>query len=134
VLATNSHCRLGAAACDSRDFWLAAYSERQVLVEGWSYTEPAFAAGGLWDHTLAASPFWDPALLAANDEVFYRPSAANVAAFTAAHHVRWLVAVGTTPDPARGVRADLHASADLAKYAVPRFHAGEITVYEVSGQ
>ena len=132
LVATNSHCRLGGNGCDSRDFWLAAYSERQVLVEGWSYTEPAFATGGLWDHTLAGSPFWDPALLAANDEVFYRPSAAGVAAFGRAHHVRWLVAVGTVPDPAPGVKANLHASADLARYATPRFHAGDITVYEVS--
>jgi len=134
LVATNSHCRLGGNGCDSRDFWLAAYSERQVLVEGWSYTEPAFASGGLWDYTLAGSPFWDPALLAANDEVFYRPSAADVAAFTRAHHVRWLVAVGTIPDPARGVKANLHASPDLARYATPRFHAGDITIYEVTGQ
>jgi hypothetical protein len=131
LVATNSHCRFGANGCDSRDFWLAAYSERQVLVEGWSYTEPAFASGGLWDHTLAASPFWDPALLAANDEVFYQPTAANVAAFTQTHGVRWLVAVGTTPDPARGVKGMLQASPDLAQYAVPRFRAGDITVYEV---
>jgi hypothetical protein len=134
LVATNSHCRLGGKGCDSRDFWLAAYSERQVLVEGWSYTEPAFAAGGLWDSTLTGSPFWDPALLAANDEVFYRPTAANVATFTRTHHLRWLVAVGSTPDPARGATTDLHASAGLARYAVPRFRAGDITVYEVSGQ
>ena len=132
LVATNSHCRLGGNGCDSRDFWLAAYSERQVLVEGWSYTEPAFASGGLWDHTLAGSPFWDPALLAANDAVFYRPSAAGVAALSRTHHVRWLVAVGTIPDPARGVKANLHASAGLAKYATPRFHAGDITVYQIS--
>ena len=134
LVATNSHCRLGGNGCDSRDFWLAAYSERQVLVEGWSYTEPAFASGGLWDYTLAGSAFWNQPLLTANDDVFYHPTAANVAAFTKAHDVRWLVAVGTIPDPARGVKANLHASPDLAKYAVPRFHAGDITVYEVSGQ
>jgi hypothetical protein len=132
-VATNSHCRLGGNGCDSRDFWLAAYSERQVLVEGWSYTEPAFASGGLWDWTLAGSPFWDPALLAANDEVFYHPTAANVAAFAQAHRVRWLVAVGTIPFPARGVKKMLHANPDLARFATPRFHAGDIAVYEVAG-
>ena len=133
-MATNSHCRYGGNGCDSRDFWLAAYAERQVLVEGWSYTEPALSSGGLWDWTLAGSPFWDQALLTANDQVFYQPTAANVAAFAKAHGVRWLVAVGTIPDPARGVKANLHASPDLAKYATPRFHAGDITIYEVTGQ
>ena len=44
------------------------------------------------------------------------------------------VAVGTIADPARGVKANLHANADLARYATPRFHAGDITVYEVTGQ
>ncbi|WP_433363055.1 hypothetical protein ACQPZX_31425 [Actinoplanes sp. CA-142083] len=130
-VATNSHCRLGGNGCDSRDFWLSAYSERHVVLEGWSYTEPAFASGGLWDYTLAGSPFWDPALLAANDEIFYHPTAANVAAFTQAHQVRWLVAVGTIPDPARGVKRNLHASPALAQFAEERFRAGEITVYQV---
>ncbi|MFI5889960.1 hypothetical protein ACIA5D_07540 [Actinoplanes sp. NPDC051513] len=130
-VATNSHCRFGGNGCDSRDFWLAGYSERQVLLEGWSYTEPAFASGGLWDYTLAGSPFWDPALLAANDEIFYHPTTANVAAFTRSHHIRWLVAVGTMPNPARGVKNNLHANPSLAQFAEPRFRAGDITVYEV---
>lgn len=117
IVATNSHCRTNVTGCDSRDFWLAAYAERRVVLQGWSYTERAFATGGLYDGTLARSRFWDPALLAANDAVFTAPTAASVASFTRAHGVRWLVAVG--PAPA------------LARYATERFTAGRVTVFEV---
>lgn len=134
VVATNSHCRFAAAGCDSRDFWLSAYAERRVVVEGWSYTEPAFESGGLWDRTLGYSPFWDPALLAANDAVFYQPTAANVAAFTRQHGVRWLVAVDTTPSTDPEVRSWLVANPDLARYAMPRFWGAGVVVYEVTGE
>ncbi|GAB1644582.1 hypothetical protein [Krasilnikovia sp. MM14-A1259] len=133
VVATNSHCRSNVGGCDSRDFWLAAYSERQVVVEGWSYTEQAFETGGLWDGTLARSVFWDQPLLAANDAMFYQPTAANVADFTRAHHVRWLVAVRKTQSPIEIIKnRHVTASPDLGRYATPRFHAGDITIYEVT--
>ncbi|SNY60910.1 hypothetical protein [Paractinoplanes atraurantiacus] len=133
VVATNSHCRQNIHGCDSRDFWLAAYSERQIVVEGWSYTEPAFASGGLWDGTLSRSPFWDQALLAENDALFYVPTAENVAAFTTAHNVRWLVAVDWTQDPTDiGRTRFLNADPALADFATERFRSGAITVYEVS--
>ncbi|GLY04664.1 hypothetical protein [Actinoplanes sp. NBRC 101535] len=130
-VATNSHCRLGAGPCDSRDFWLAAFAERQVVLEGWSYTEPAFASGGLYGRTLYRSVFWEPELLAANDEVFHAPTAERVDAFTREHDVRWLVAVGNTtiPDPGRrGLRA---ADPGLGRFADQRFRAGDVTVYQV---
>jgi hypothetical protein len=131
VVATNSHCRRGSRGCDSRDFWVAAYSERQVVVEGWSYTEAAFETGGLWDLTLARSPFWDPQLLAANDDVFYRPTAENVAAFTRQHGVRWLVAVRGVPTPARGANVpSAEPDPNLGSFAVERYRAGDVVVYE----
>ncbi|MGX6602500.1 hypothetical protein ACWKSP_10250 [Micromonosporaceae bacterium Da 78-11] len=133
VVATNSHCRTNIPGCDSRDFWLAAYSERQVVLEGWSYTEQAFETGGLWDRTLAYSKFWDPQLLAANDAVFYQPSAANVASFTGEHGVRWLVAVRSTVSPDPTVRKPVSASPALAQFATERFRAGNVTIYEVAG-
>ncbi|MFF5085371.1 hypothetical protein ACFY36_50735 [Actinoplanes sp. NPDC000266] len=133
VVATNSHCRQGIAGCDSRDFWLAAYSERQIVVEGWSYTEPAFATGGLWDGTLSRSPFWDQDLLAANDAMFSAPTAENVASFTEAHHVRWLVSVRWTQDPTDiGRTRFVEADPALGGFATERFRAGDIVVYEVS--
>jgi hypothetical protein len=107
--------------CDSRDFWVAAYAERQVVVEGWSYTEPALSSGGLYDGTLARSTFWDPDLLAENDAIFYAPSAAGVADFTRDHRVRWLVAVGPKVSP------------NLVRYATPRYRSGDVQIYQVAG-
>jgi hypothetical protein len=133
VVATNSHCRATIPGCDSRDFWLAAYSERQVVLEGWSYTEPAFETGGLWDRTLGFSRFWDPGLLSANDAVFYRPSAENVASFAREHNVRWLVAVTSTVSTNPRVRRPISASADLERFATKRFHSGKVTIYEITG-
>ena len=132
VVATNSHCRTNIRGCDSRDFWLAAYSERQVVLEGWSYTEQAFESGGLWDRTLGYSKFWDPQLLAANDAVFYHPTAEHVAAFTKRHRVRWLVAVNSTVSTDPAVRRPLSASPQLGRFVTKRYHAGDVTIYEVA--
>ncbi|MEU4556820.1 hypothetical protein AB0F72_00390 [Actinoplanes sp. NPDC023936] len=130
-VATNSHCRQGYSPCDSRDFWLAAFSERQVVLEGWSYTEPAFSTGGLWDRTLYRSKFWDPGLLQRNDEVFTDPTAERVNSFTAEHGVRWLVAVGSVPLPDPDRKGEVWASPELAQFATERYRAGDVTVYEV---
>jgi hypothetical protein len=121
LVATNSHCRIvhPNGGCDSREFWVAAYSERQVLVEGWSYTEPAYDSGGLWDGTLSGSHFWDHPMLAANDLVFYHPTAARIVSFVSTYHVRWLVAVGPLVSPL------------LASYATLRFTTGDVSVYEL---
>jgi hypothetical protein len=91
-------------------FLLSAYAERRVLVEGWSYTEPALGSGTIWDGTPDRSKFWDPGLLATNGDVFYYPTAANVAAFTRQYGVRWLVAVDGTPSPDPAVRRPLRVS------------------------
>ncbi|BBH64165.1 hypothetical protein ACTI_08500 [Actinoplanes sp. OR16] len=130
-VATNSHCRAQISPCDSRDFWLAAWSERQVVLEGWSYTEPAFSTGGLWDRTLYRSVFWDPALLERNDQVFYDPTAERVNSFVRDHGVRWLVAVGTTQIPSPDQKGEVWASPELAQFATERYRTGDITVYEV---
>ena len=78
LVATNLHCRprpTSTAPCDARHFWVSAYSERHMLVEGWAYTTVATAYGiahGVSDRTV---PFWDQPMLAANDEAFAWPSA-----------------------------------------------------------
>ena len=122
LVATNSHCPVvfTRTNCDSRDFWVAAYAERQVLVEGWSYTEPALSSGGLFDGILAYSKFWDPALLAENDAIFRSPTAASVADFARTHRVRWLVAVNNK-----------NLSPDLDRYATLRYRSGDVRVYEL---
>ncbi|WP_433826742.1 hypothetical protein ACQP2E_32215 [Actinoplanes sp. CA-015351] len=131
IVATNSHCRAQISPCDSRDFWLAAFSERQVVLEGWSYTEPAFSTGTIWDRTLYRSHFWDPALLNRNDEIFVDPTAERVSSFTRDHGVRWLVAVGTTQIPDPDAKGEIWASPELAQFATERYKAGDVTVYEV---
>jgi hypothetical protein len=133
VVATNSHCRQQVNGCDSRDFWLAAFTERQILIEGWSYTETALEQGDVWDGLLARTTFWDQPLLAANDAVFYRPTAADVAAFTRANHVKWLVSVAHTQDPTNIPKTRLlTANPELGKFATERFHSGDVTVYQVN--
>ncbi|QNE18723.1 hypothetical protein F1D05_13395 [Kribbella qitaiheensis] len=55
-LATNSHCMpaYDPARCDTRNFWLSAYAERRVLVEGWAYTPSAQSSKNAMN-----GPFWD---------------------------------------------------------------------------
>ncbi|MGC5017373.1 hypothetical protein [Micromonospora sp. DT47] len=119
LVATNSHCRHpGRPFCDNRDFWLAAYGERRVLVEGWAYVERAMEGRTIHDH-LGASKYWDPQRLADNDVVFTAPTAGNVATLARTYRVRWLVAVGPKVSP------------ELARYATPRFRSGDVAVFEI---
>jgi hypothetical protein len=115
VVATNVHC-IGyfGTACDPRSFWLSAYSERRVLVEGWSFA-PRMASNGL-------APFWDQAKLAANDAAFASPSARSLADLRRRYGVRWLV-VDRQVAPESPLLATLaHKVFDngrLAVYALP---------------
>jgi hypothetical protein len=114
VVATNAHC-IGywGDRCDSRSFWLSAYAERSVLVEGWGFA-PRLATAGL-------APFWDPVLLARNDAAFTDPTAAGLRELRTAHGVRYLVV-----DRSAGPESpDLRTLADL------RFDNGRLAVYEL---
>jgi hypothetical protein len=123
LVATNLHCwplPNSGDACDARHFWVSGYSERRMLVEGWAYTSKAIAAAmklGVSDRTV---PFWDPALLAANDAAFEAPTEAAVAVLRDDHGVRWLFADLTTAD-----------GAGLARVADLRYRAGDYAVYAV---
>jgi hypothetical protein len=120
LVATNNHCLpVRGTQCDSRDFWIAAYAERRVLVEGWSYTDRATESLPLFGSGLGYAPYWDPALLAANDAVFTNPDTTNIAHLEQRYHVKWLVAVG--PDVA----------AALGRLATLRYAAGQVSVYEL---
>ena len=116
LVATNVHyaCypRLDNA-CDARSFWVSAYSERRILVEGWAYTTKSSTNG---------APFWDPSLLAANDAAFTDPSAAAVAKLRDAYGVRWLFADLTSAD-----------SDSIGRYAALRYREGDFAVYELPG-
>jgi hypothetical protein len=115
VLATNAHClyRDRYWGCDARSFWLSAYSERRVLVEGWTFA-PRLAGE-------AFVPFWDQELLKRNDQAFIQPTAQKLAELTERYGVRWLVA-DVTSGPVSPALADL---ADL------RYQDGRISVYEL---
>lgn len=89
IVATNRHC---AAAnwknCDSRRFYVSAYTERRIWVEGWAYTT-SWARTPMPDRGKAFRPFWDPQRLATNDGFFAEPDATTARELYEAG-VRWL--------------------------------------------
>ena len=114
LVATNLHCTMYSPQinwCDPRSFWVSAYSERRVLVEGWAYTQKT---------KTTADPFWDPTLLAANDAAFTDPSPAVITRLRDVYGVRWLYADLT--------RANSDA---IGQYADLRFREGDYAVFEL---
>ncbi|WP_143653142.1 hypothetical protein [Streptosporangium subroseum] len=122
LVATNAHCFWGYEnPCDSHHFWVAALSERHVLVEGWAYSSrnldrwrpgrPAFEL-----------PFWDDERIRLNDEVFNAPSALAVQRLRERYGVDWLLADERHLGPGSkiGDFADLQIrSGDYALYRYP---------------
>lgn len=94
LVATNAHCGEGTGPrCGRRTFWISAFSERHVLVEGWAYVTPAsFGAPPDDFASLGRSPFWDEERLAANDLVFTDPSESALRRLREEYGVDWLVA------------------------------------------
>lgn len=125
LVATNLHCLPTTArtTCDARHFWVSAFSERRILVEGWGYTREAqSAAAAAGNPDLVAVSFWDRARLEANDLAFSAPSPATVGALRSRYGVAWLFADLSKANP-----GGLAAAAQL------RFQAGQYAVYEVPG-
>lgn len=96
IVATNRHCRQSAASvCDNRRFYVAAYTERQVLVEGWGYTTRSVteATDALDD---AYVPYWRPDVLDTNDRFLTQPGPAD---HTRLYElgVRWIFVDKTSP-------------------------------------
>ncbi|MFJ2030335.1 hypothetical protein [Streptosporangium sp. NPDC087985] len=124
IVATNAHCRFTASrSCDNRQFWVAAYTERRILVEGWGYTARNLAS--LTDvnrDSTASFPFWDRELLAANDAVFDAPTAEAVRSLAHRYGVRWLMV-----DRRRASTAP-----DLGEFAGLRYEKGPMAVYEIA--
>ncbi|GII21877.1 hypothetical protein [Planosporangium mesophilum] len=118
VLATNVHCLSGSATadppdCDARSFWLSAYSERSVLVEGWGFA-PRNNGG-----TVPA--FWDAPRLLLNDSAISAPTADLFGELRRRYRVRYLV-VDRQVSPGSG---------DLATLAALRYDNGRLAVYEL---
>jgi hypothetical protein len=125
VVATNAHCRRLShrrRTCDNRHFWVAAYTERRVLVEGWGYTARSLSqVTDVHRQSLAFVPFWDRARLAANDAAFAAPSTRTVGRLRDAYGVRWLFV-----DETVGTRADA-----LGRFARFRYRSGDCAVYQI---
>ncbi|MEU6725195.1 hypothetical protein ABZ917_15930 [Nonomuraea wenchangensis] len=117
VVATDLHCRpVIAPGCDSRHYWVAAFSERRVLVEGWAYAESTLSRAGAYGGSYLSVPFADAARLAANDAVFAAPTRENVRRLAGGYGVRWLF---TRVNP------------ELDGYAALRFRNRAFSVYEL---
>ncbi len=91
VLATNIHCRQpDETRCDNRNFWLAAHSERRIVVEGWGYN----AVTNAQHKPDTGNPFLPmpyPERLRINDAVFTEPSEENLRRLVESYGVSWLV-------------------------------------------
>jgi len=114
VLATNVHCLVSRpdGYCDPRSFWLSAYAERRVLVEGWAFA-PRVSETGDWR-------FWDPDRLRRNDLAFSAPTPEGLA-YLRDRGVRWLVVD----------RAVSPESPGLAALAARRYDDGRLAVYAI---
>lgn len=122
LVATNAHCRpTPIPVCDNLHFWLAGYSERRILVEGWGYSYPANKISMQTGLDYRYVPYWRPEVLRDNDAAFSLPTREVVDRLRTTYGVRWLFA------DARWKRV----SPDLGTFAVLRFQVGHCAVYEI---
>jgi hypothetical protein len=120
LVMTNRHCRWPnrRAECDARRFSIAAFTERQVLVEGWAYTPEAVELAPIGRESYTVD-YWEPELLALNDGFITDPTA-EAAQALAERGVRWVFVDHTAP-----------AAATLEPYARRRFSNPGVDVYEL---
>jgi hypothetical protein len=122
LIATNAHCAVkNTTGCDARHFWIAALSERHVLVEGWGYTNTIneqVAGTGMNSNGL---PFWDQQKLEENDRAFVTPTRDNLRLLQTKYGVHWLYA-----DPNQ-----TPVSPKLNDYATLRFKSPDALIYEL---
>jgi hypothetical protein len=122
LVATNAHQRTPRGG-DNRAFWIAAESERHVLVEGWGYSPPVLSGSRATGVSDTHAGFWDPALLAENDAAFTDPSNATVTRLARAEGVRWLFVDARFPSRPRA----------MGQVADLRFRSGDYWIFEVRG-
>ena len=123
LVMTNRHCTTPkdpTSGCDSRRFVVAAFSERQVLVEGWTAT-PESAKLGPHGRDSITVAYWKPDLLALNDGFIAHPTE-DAAKALRADGVKWIYVDHTRP-----------YAATLEPYATLRYQAPGVDVYEFTG-
>lgn len=105
VVATNVHCaQPHTARCDNRSFWIAAYTERRIVLEGWGYssvTNAHFIPGQA--NRFIPTPY--PQRMAINDAAFLDPSPASVSALVDTYGVDWLFVDKQYPADVAGLDA-----------------------------
>ncbi|AKU17813.1 hypothetical protein [Luteipulveratus mongoliensis] len=123
LVMSNRHCMTPnpePGRCDNRRFVVAAFSERQVLLEGWGYspTVSRLAPQGRLSMTL---PFWNQPLQRLNDGFFTRPTA-KARMLLWDKGVRWAYSDNQVPH-----------TVSLAPYARARYHAkdGSATAWQL---
>jgi hypothetical protein len=123
IIATNVHCRYKKTVnrCDVRAFWVAAFTERRLLVESWAYTEEALRQIGDQPGSPMNFTFDDPALFALNEKAFHHPTAQDLATLRDEYHVKWLFAD----------RLASPVSPNLKNLATLRLSNHEVQVYEL---
>ncbi|WP_040456878.1 hypothetical protein [Kribbella catacumbae] len=121
LVATNAHCiaRQGNA-CDSRHFWIAALSERQVLLEGWVRTNRSSRISATTGVDPSKVPYWNKDQLTANDAAFTSPSMAVIERLRKLG-VRWLYADNLAGE----------VSPALKQYVRLRHATLDATIYEI---
>lgn len=119
IVATNSHCRFPAPQrCDHRAFWISAYSERQMLLEGWSYTSRSAAEAAKQGKSVPFMSFWDHELLMENERAFWQPTRARLDRLKKVHHVSWLFVDKRFRADLRGLRRHADQRLNTKNYAV----------------
>lgn len=123
VVATNAHCTVpgSLATCDRRKTWIAAFTERQMLLEGWAYSSRSATEAEKQGVPVARVPFWHPEILRANDEAFRRPTAERIEVLHDRYDVRWMFA-----DLRFG--ADVRALDEIAREV---YRKGDYAIYQL---
>ena len=93
VVATNVYCigKVTTNLCDARSFWVGAFTERRIFLEGWAYTAQAHEANGVGGRRYVNQPFHDPERFALNRRAFEDPTPERLTALKA-RGVVWLFA------------------------------------------
>jgi hypothetical protein len=127
IVATNVHCVSPTLpVCDNRNFWVSAYTERRILIEGWGYTPESNAAVvGSGSGVRSALPP-DPERLAINDAAFQHPSAETVGLLVDTYGVDWMFVSKEYP-------ADVAGLSSLTTILDKRFENTNYAVFKVIG-
>ncbi|NUT33759.1 MAG: hypothetical protein HOV79_11865 [Hamadaea sp.] len=119
LVMTNRHCTIPVepVGCDSRRFLVTAFSERQVLLEGWTATPMSAKLGPNGRDSITVS-YWKPELLQLNDGFIAAPSEEGARRLRDLG-VRWIYVDHTRP-----------YAPTLEPYAKLRFQTADADVYE----